>query len=181
MNGAYKTTFIVAPLALLEQWKLEIEHKTYGQLRVYIFHGPNKNITKKQLKKYDVVLTTYGTLVQQFPPPEKKEKTRKPNDFIDESAEDDDHEFTSNKVKHGPLALVYWYRVVLDEAAQIRNKRTRAAKACFELDALNRWVLSGTLIAPHQRNFGAGVEGGGNAFGGGGGAALQVGTIKQEA
>ncbi|KAJ9107372.1 hypothetical protein QFC21_000822 [Naganishia friedmannii] len=141
-----KTTLIVAPLALLEQWKLEIEHKTYGQLRVYIFHGPNKNITKKQLKKYDVVLTTYGTLVQQFPPPEKKEKTRKPNDFIDESAEDDDHEFTSNKVKHGPLALVYWYRVVLDEAAQIRNKRTRAAKACFELDALNRWVLSGTLI-----------------------------------
>jgi SNF2 family DNA or RNA helicase len=72
-------------------------------------------------------------------------KTRKPNDFIDDSGEDDS-EFASNKVKHGPLALIYWYRVVLDEAAQIRNKRTRAAKACFELDALNRWVLSGTLI-----------------------------------
>jgi SNF2 family DNA or RNA helicase len=36
--------------------------------------------------------------------------------------------------------------VILDEAAQIRNKRTRAAQACFELDAVNRWVLSGTLI-----------------------------------
>ncbi|KAJ9123749.1 hypothetical protein QFC24_003523 [Naganishia onofrii] len=140
-----KTTLIIAPLALLEQWKLEIEHKTYGQLSVYVFHGSNKSITKKQLKRYDVVLTTYGTLVQQFPPPEKKKKTRKPNDFIDDSGEDDS-EFASNKVKHGPLALIYWYRVVLDEAAQIRNKRTRAAKACFELDALNRWVLSGTLI-----------------------------------
>ncbi|KAJ9123338.1 hypothetical protein QFC22_001537 [Naganishia vaughanmartiniae] len=140
-----KTTLIVAPLALLEQWKLEIENKTYGQLRAYVFHGSNKNITKKQLKKYDVVLTTYGTLVQQFPPPEKKKKPKKPNDFIDDSGENDS-EFTSNKAKHGPLALIYWYRVVLDEAAQIRNKRTRAAKACFELDALNRWVLSGTLI-----------------------------------
>jgi SNF2 family DNA or RNA helicase len=53
-----KTTLIIAPLALLEQWKLEIEHKTYGQLSVYVFHGSNKSITKKQLKRYDVVLTS---------------------------------------------------------------------------------------------------------------------------
>ncbi|KAJ9104320.1 hypothetical protein QFC19_003960 [Naganishia cerealis] len=138
-----KTTLIVAPVALLEQWKLEIENKTYGQLDVYIFHGTNKNISKKKLKKYDVVITTYGTLVQQFPAPEKKTK-KKPNDFIELSAEED--EFRVSKVKVGPLALIHWYRVVLDEAAQIRNRRTRAAKACFELDATNRWVLSGTLI-----------------------------------
>lgn len=54
-----KTTLIVAPLALLEQWKLEIEHKTYGQLSVFVFHGANtKGMNKKKLKKFDVVLTS---------------------------------------------------------------------------------------------------------------------------
>lgn len=54
-----KTTLIVAPLALLEQWKLEIEQKTYGQLNVFVFHGANaKAMTKKELKRYDVVLTS---------------------------------------------------------------------------------------------------------------------------
>lgn len=82
--------------------------------------------------------------MQQFPPPEKVSKKKNAaNDFIDDSGEDD--EFRTQK-KHGPLALIHWYRVILDEAAQIRNKRTRAAQACFELDADNRWVLSGTLI-----------------------------------
>jgi SNF2 family DNA or RNA helicase len=85
--------------------------------------------------------------VQQFPPPEKpksKKANAAANDFIDDSGEDD--EFRTSQKKHGPLALIHWYRVILDEAAQIRNKRTRAAQACFELDAVNRWVLSGTLI-----------------------------------
>lgn len=54
-----KTTLIVAPLALLEQWKLEIEQKTYGQLNVFVFHGANaKGMRKKELKRYDVVLTS---------------------------------------------------------------------------------------------------------------------------
>lgn len=86
--------------------------------------------------------------MQQFPPPEKpksKKANAATNDFIDNSGADDD-EFRTTQKKHGPLALVHWYRVILDEAAQIRNKRTRAAQACFELDAVNRWVLSGTLI-----------------------------------
>ena len=159
-----KTTLIVAPLALLEQWKLEIEQKTCGHLSVFVFHGAanTRGMTKKRLKKYDVVLTSkstcnvmsaqviklpiaYGTLVQQFPPPEKPKKKKTANDFIEDSAADSD-EFRSAHRKHGPLALIHWYRVILDEAAQIRNKQTRAAQACFELDAVNRWVLSGTLI-----------------------------------
>ncbi|KAI5455500.1 hypothetical protein NCC49_000308 [Naganishia albida] len=141
-----KTTLIVAPLALLGQWSKEIRHKTYGQLSILIFHGAEaKRMSKKEIKRYDVVLTTYGTLVQQFPPPDKPKKKKKQNDFIDDSGEDSD-DLRAARKKHGPLAMIHWYRVILDEAAQIRNKRTRAAQACFELDAENRWVLSGTLI-----------------------------------
>jgi SNF2 family DNA or RNA helicase len=49
--------------------------------------------------------------------------------------------------------MIHWYRVILDEAAQIRNKRTRAAQACFQLDAENRWVLSGTLLINSLGDF----------------------------
>lgn len=55
-----KSTLIVAPLALLEQWKQEIMWKTEeGFMRVLIYHGPNRPKNKKEVKKYDVVLTTY--------------------------------------------------------------------------------------------------------------------------
>lgn len=54
-----KTTLIVAPLALLDQWSKEIRHKTYGQLSILIFHGAEaKRMSKKEIKRYDVVLTS---------------------------------------------------------------------------------------------------------------------------
>ena len=37
-----KTTLIVAPVGLLEQWKLEVENKTKKKLRVEIYHGPKR-------------------------------------------------------------------------------------------------------------------------------------------
>jgi SNF2 family DNA or RNA helicase len=39
-----------------------------------------------------------------------------------------------------------WYRVVLDEAHIIRNRATQASRAVADLDAIHRWVLTGTLI-----------------------------------
>ena len=59
-DPAVKTTLIVAPLALLGQWKLEIEMKTNDVLSVHIYHGYEKAKSKKTLQKADVVLTTYG-------------------------------------------------------------------------------------------------------------------------
>lgn len=54
-----KTTLIVAPTALLDQWKLEIETKTNMDIQCHIYHGPSKAKTKKLLQKYDIVLTTF--------------------------------------------------------------------------------------------------------------------------
>lgn len=59
-DPAVKTTLIVAPLALLNQWKAEIEEKTGDRMTVYIYHGSNKTKNKKDLQKFDVVLTTYS-------------------------------------------------------------------------------------------------------------------------
>lgn len=37
-----KTTLIVCPVALMEQWKSEIATHTDGRLRVLIHHGPSR-------------------------------------------------------------------------------------------------------------------------------------------
>lgn len=70
-----KTTLVVAPLALLEQyvhpfsyyiltirWKAEIESKTTSGRKVLIHWGPRRTDSPAQMKQYDVVLTTYGIL-----------------------------------------------------------------------------------------------------------------------
>jgi SNF2 family DNA or RNA helicase len=67
-DPAVKTNLILAPVALLEQWKLEIESKTDdGLFSVLIYHGPKKLTSKKEIQKYDVVLTTYHTLMGEWP------------------------------------------------------------------------------------------------------------------
>ena len=61
-----KTTLIVAPVALMKQWEREIQVKLKPgrdhQLSCFILHGNKRNITWQDLKQYDVVLTTFGTL-----------------------------------------------------------------------------------------------------------------------
>lgn len=60
-----KTTLLVAPLALLNQWEAELTEKVErGHLSILKYHGPErKKYTAKKLRKFDWVLTTYSTLV----------------------------------------------------------------------------------------------------------------------
>ena len=44
-NPFKKSTLIVAPLALLDQWQAEIDEKTDLGLRCLIYHGMSINIT----------------------------------------------------------------------------------------------------------------------------------------
>lgn len=59
-----KTTLIVAPVALLKQWEREIQQKLKPDprhiLKTFILHGAQRHTTFEQLRKFDVVLTTYG-------------------------------------------------------------------------------------------------------------------------
>lgn len=60
-----KTTLIVAPLALLRQWKREIEDKLKPahRLTVFIYYGREKKTKKaNRLYEYDIVITTYETI-----------------------------------------------------------------------------------------------------------------------
>jgi SNF2 family DNA or RNA helicase len=127
--GMDRTTLVVAPLALIRQWELEIKEKVESShtLKVYIHHGPQRTKRFQDLKKYDVVITTYQILVSEFGSSSKEDKG----------------------IKVGCFGL-HWYRVILDEAHTIKNRNAKATQACYALRSEYRWCLTGT---PMQNNL----------------------------
>lgn len=109
-----RTNLIVAPVALLEQWKDEIEDKCDdGFFKILVYHGKGKEgITKvKHLQKYDVVLTSYHTLAGEWPDEESAVKKSKAKAKKAGSDADED-DFLILK-KPGILIEMGWYRVIL--------------------------------------------------------------------
>lgn len=120
------TTLIIAPLAVVAQWEREANEKTNCGLKVLVHHGPNRTQSTATLKKYDVVITTFPTASSEYSQISKNEGDRSAS----------------------PLFRARWLRVILDEAHNIKNHKTVAAAACFELSdrAHSRWCLTGTPI-----------------------------------
>ncbi|KAK7953734.1 SNF2 family domain-containing protein [Apiospora saccharicola] len=126
LAGVDKTTLVVAPLALIRQWEAELKDKVTDshRLKVLVHHGPQRTKRFEDLRRYDVVITTYQILVSE-------------------------HGHSSNSLKAGCFGL-HWYRVILDEAHTIKNRNAKSTKACYELRSVYRWCLSGT---PMQNNL----------------------------
>ena len=75
-------TLIVGPLAIMNQWESEIDDKAKGQFNILIYYGPSRNRYLKkmeQLKKYDIIITTYGTIAAEY----AKGVTNKQKGFFD--------------------------------------------------------------------------------------------------
>ena len=134
-----KTTLIIAPVALMQQWKREIERlvKAEHKLSVFILHGENRKTGFDKLKKYDVVLTTFGSMGTELKKKHQFDEMRKfaqnNNNLIAEAR---------GLPLLGPDST--WYRVIIDEAQCIKNRNTKAALACCRLNATYRWCMSGT-------------------------------------
>ncbi|KAJ9620251.1 hypothetical protein H2203_008016 [Taxawa tesnikishii (nom. ined.)] len=124
-----KGTLVVAPLALIKQWEAEIKSKVESShaLKVLVHHGPSRTKSHSELKKYDVVITTYQILAS-------------------EHAGSSDH---PDGLKVGCFG-VHWYRVILDEAHSIKNRNAKSTQACYALRSWYRWCLTGT---PMQNNL----------------------------
>jgi SNF2 family DNA or RNA helicase len=113
-------TLLVVPMSMIAQWKSELEkHVERGFLRCKTHHEQRGGAAGVSVQYADVVLTTYGVLQS---------------------------ELGNDKKAAGPLYLVEWRRVVLDEAHSIKGRVTKSAKACFQLCAELKWCLTGSPI-----------------------------------
>ncbi|KAI0888831.1 SNF2 family N-terminal domain-containing protein [Annulohypoxylon maeteangense] len=120
-NG--KATLLICPLSTVANWEEQIKaHIKPGQLSYYIYHGSNRIKDPKILAKFDLVLTTYGSVASEVQ--------------------------ARNKGRPSPCPLeeVGWFRVVLDEAHMIREQNTLQFKAICRLQANRRWAVTGTPV-----------------------------------
>lgn len=123
---------VVPPVALM-QWQSEIESYTDGKLSVLVYHisaNPKcKNMTIKDLKKYNVIMVSYSSLESMY---RKESKGWNRNDGI----------VKEDSVLHA----IHYHRIILDEAHSIKTRTTGVARACFALQADFKWCLSGTPV-----------------------------------
>lgn len=129
---AKKPSLVLAPPVALMQWMTEIEAYTDGTLKTLVLHGTNaksKNLTVKDIKKYDVIIMSYNSLESMY---RKQEKGFKRKDGL----------FKEKSIIH----QTEFHRAILDEAHCIKTRTTMTAKACFALKVDYRWCLTGTPL-----------------------------------
>ncbi|NXN51170.1 TTF2 factor, partial [Rynchops niger] len=130
------STLIICPASLIHHWKKEIDRRVgYGKLRVYLYHGPNRDKHAEVLSEYDVVVTTYSILSKEVPT--SKEEGEVPAE---------DYDVGSRSSPCSPLLRVAWARVILDEAHNIKNPKVQTSIAVCKLRASARWAVTGTPI-----------------------------------
>ncbi|XP_074663635.1 transcription termination factor 2 isoform X2 [Strix aluco] len=129
-------TLIVCPASLIHHWKKEIDRRVgCGKLRVYLYHGPNRDRHAEALSEYDVVVTTFSLLSKEVPT--SKEEGEVPAK---------DHDVGRGSSPCSPLLRVAWARVILDEAHNIKNPKVQTSIAVCKLRASARWAVTGTPI-----------------------------------
>ncbi|KAF9584408.1 hypothetical protein BGW38_006585, partial [Lunasporangiospora selenospora] len=122
-----KTTLVVAPVALVYQWAEELRTRTQpGLLKVHIYHGNGKGVDPEFLRRHDVVITTPNAV------------------SIDMGHKDIVNHMKNRQI--GSLFKIKFHRIIIDEAHVIKNKDTKASKACACLAAHFRWCLTGTPV-----------------------------------
>ncbi|KAF8241749.1 hypothetical protein K440DRAFT_621815 [Wilcoxina mikolae CBS 423.85] len=110
-----KATLIVTPVSTLGNWEEQISsHVKPGELSYLVYHGRNRHINPAALNSYDIVITTPSIVAQEW------------------------------ASKHDPLHAIEFYRIVLDEAHDIRTEKTRRSMAICALTAERRWAVTGT-------------------------------------
>ncbi|KAI1614478.1 adenosinetriphosphatase [Exophiala viscosa] len=126
-------SLVVVPPVALMQWQAEINDYTNGKLKVLVYHvsaNPKcKLLSKKDLKKYDVIMVSYSGLESMF---RKQHKGWSRGDGI----------VKEDSILHS----IKYHRLILDEAHSIKQRTTSVAKACFALKADHKWCLSGTPV-----------------------------------
>ncbi|KAK2416577.1 SNF2 domain-containing protein / helicase domain-containing protein / zinc finger protein [Trifolium repens] len=111
------STLIVCPPSVISTWITQLEeHTNRGALKTYMYYGDRRTQDAEELRKYDIVLTTYATLGAELRCPDT------------------------------PVKTLEWRRIVLDEAHMIKNVNAGQSQAVIGLNGKRRWAVTGTPI-----------------------------------
>lgn len=133
VESAPCTTLVVAPMSLLAQWQSEADNASKeGTMKSMVYYGAEKSANLQTLcceanaaTAPNVIITSYGVVLSEY------------NQVAARNGD---------RGSHGGLFSLKYFRVILDEAHHIKNRQSKTAKACYEIDAEHRWVLTGTPI-----------------------------------
>ena len=133
VESAPCTTLVVAPMSLLAQWESEASKASKpGTLKTLVYYGSDKAANLQNLcceanaaSAPQLIITSYGIVLSEF------------NAVASRGGD---------RGSHGGLFSLDFFRVILDEAHFIKNRQSKTAKACYEITAQHRWVLTGTPI-----------------------------------
>lgn len=123
MEGSTAGTLIVAPLSVMSNWVTQIAQHVSKNSPLKVYVYHGPGRTRINLGDYDVVITSYGTLTSEF------------------------------NTKNGHLRSFLWRRIILDEAHQIRNPKSKSSLAVSALEAKSRWCLTGTPIINNLKDL----------------------------
>ncbi|GAA5983297.1 hypothetical protein JCM10908_000229 [Rhodotorula pacifica] len=155
-------TLIVCPLSVAANWTEQLQqHVGKKRLKWHMYHGEGRDVSKRELRKYDVVISTYQTLAGSLHDADSQRSSRASSIKNElENAEEDDedalHPAKKQKIKKDSvLHSIKWRRVVLDEGHLVKNPKAKMSRACAELKAERRWILTGTPILNSAADLGA--------------------------
>ncbi|KAJ5899279.1 SNF2 family helicase/ATPase [Penicillium taxi] len=116
-----RTTLLVAPLSTLSNWVGQIkEHLAPESISYVVFHGTSRTRSLDTLKDYDLVITTYSTVLSEVQGRSKRGES--------------------------PLIKMNLFRIVLDEAHIIREPAAQQTKAILGLNSQRCWSVTGTPV-----------------------------------
>ncbi|XP_008199533.2 transcription termination factor 2 [Tribolium castaneum] len=109
-------TLVVCPASLMNQWSEEINRRTKRGLLSVEVYHGAKRESKPKRLAEHDVVITTYSLI------------------MNENSRD------------GAVFGVHWRRIILDEAHQIRNYKSKTSEAVFRLSGKSRWALTGTPV-----------------------------------
>lgn len=126
---AKSCSIYVCPKNLLGQVRFELEKFFGDQLRIMVYHqnflrSTYNHFGTEEIRKYDVIITNYSTITSRLGKDREQQKNQKVKEFAD----------------------FEWYRIILDESHEIRERTTIKFKSVMSMKSPRRICLTGTPI-----------------------------------